>query len=188
MPSEKSISSQSHGERESARSRESATATARTAAAARWRGVIDAKNSSAAPVSTRSVERELELAVVVPTLDERDNVLELIRRLDPVLAGIAYEIVVVDDDSSDDTSRAVRELARRDPRVRLIQRVGRRGLASACIEGHAGHLRAVRRGDGRRPAARRDDVPAMLEKLRSESLDLVVGSASSGGAAAASAA
>src|SRR3954470_4433982 len=75
------------------------------------------------------VQRELELAVIVPTLDERENVVELIGRLKSVLAAVEHEIIVVDDDSSDGTADAVRELAQRDPSLRLIRRVGRRGLS-----------------------------------------------------------
>lgn len=76
-----------------------------------------------------------ELTVVVPSFNERDNVPELARRLDRVLAGIAWEMIVVDDDSPDGTAAVVKDLARRDPRIRCIRRVGRRGLAGACIEG-----------------------------------------------------
>lgn len=117
----------------------------------------------------------LELAIVVPTLDERENVVELIRRLESVLAGIEYEVVVVDDDSADGTPAAVRALALRDPRVRLVQRVGRRGLSSACVEGMlatAAPTVAVMDAD-----LQHDEtiLPAMLAKLKAEHLDLVVG-------------
>src|SRR5882672_2326716 len=75
------------------------------------------------------------LSVVVPTFKERGNVAELVRRLDLALAGIAWEAVFVDDNSPDGTAVAVKEIAARDPRVRCLRRVGRRGLAGACIEG-----------------------------------------------------
>ena len=75
------------------------------------------------------------LCVVVPTFNERDNVAELVRLLDATLAGIAWEVIFVDDDSPDGTAGRVRELGQADPRVRCIQRIGRRGLSSACIEG-----------------------------------------------------
>ena len=77
----------------------------------------------------------LELAVVLPTLNERDNLAPLIERLDAALSGIAWEAIFVDDNSPDGTSDAARELSQRDRRVRIIQRIGRRGLASAAIEG-----------------------------------------------------
>ena len=76
-----------------------------------------------------------ELTIVVPTFNERDNVSELARRLDGVLTGIAWEMLVVDDDSPDGTSEVAKGLSQRDPRIRCIRRVGRRGLSGACIEG-----------------------------------------------------
>ena len=77
----------------------------------------------------------LELAVVLPTYNERDNVAAMVARLDAALAGVGWEAIFVDDDSSDGTAGEVRRLAAADRRVRVIQRIGRRGLASAAIEG-----------------------------------------------------
>lgn len=120
--------------------------------------------------------RELELAVVIPTFNERENILELLARLDAVLEGIAYEVIVVDDDSADGTATAVQNVARTDARIRVIRRVGRRGLSSACIEGMmatpAPYV-AVMDAD-----LQHDEsiLPAMLSKLKSEQLDLVVAS------------
>src|SRR5580658_8694827 len=77
----------------------------------------------------------LELTVVVPTFNERENVVILLARLEQTLASIEWEAIYVDDNSPDGTSDVVREIARRDHRVRVIERIGRRGLSSACIEG-----------------------------------------------------
>src|SRR5947208_2596157 len=77
----------------------------------------------------------LELSVIVPTYDERDNVGELVARLDRCLSGRGWEVIFVDDDSTDGTAEVVRRLGQRDPRVRCLQRIGRRGLSSACVEG-----------------------------------------------------
>jgi len=79
--------------------------------------------------------RPLELAVVLPTYNERRNVATMVARLEKALAGLAWEVIFVDDNSPDGTSDEARELSRTDPRVRCIQRIGRRGLASAAIEG-----------------------------------------------------
>ncbi|MFL6246727.1 MAG: glycosyltransferase [Thermoanaerobaculia bacterium] len=124
---------------------------------------------------------DLELAVVIPTFNERANALELLRRLERVLAGVAYEVIVVDDDSPDGTAEALREVARGDRRVRVIQRVGRRGLSSACIEGMlatAAPVVAVMDAD-----LQHDEtlLPAMLERLRGERLDLVIGTRNASG-------
>ena len=77
----------------------------------------------------------LELAVVVPVFNERANVPLLIDKLARALAGVSWEAIFVDDDSPDGTADAARALAREDARVRVIQRIGRRGLSSACVEG-----------------------------------------------------
>ena len=119
----------------------------------------------------------LELAVVIPTFNERANVPVLVARLDQALAGVRWEAIFVDDDSPDGTADAARELARVDSRVRVIQRIGRRGLSSACIEGMcatAAPVVAVIDGD-----LQHDEtlLPAMLDALRTDrNLDLVVGS------------
>jgi dolichol-phosphate mannosyltransferase len=75
------------------------------------------------------------LTVVVPCYNERDNVAAMVTALEAALSGISWEAVFVDDNSPDGTAAAIREIARRDTRVRCIRRVGRRGLASAVIEG-----------------------------------------------------
>ncbi|MEE8123407.1 MAG: glycosyltransferase family 2 protein, partial [Alphaproteobacteria bacterium] len=117
-----------------------------------------------------------ELTIVVPTLNERENVPRLVERLDRVLRGIAWEAVFVDDDSDDGTLEALHDLARRDPRVRYIHRIGRAGLSSACLEGMASSsapFLAVMDAD-----LQHDErlLPDMLEALRGDEADLVVGS------------
>ena len=75
------------------------------------------------------------LCVVIPCFNEAANVAPMVARLDATLAGIAWEAIFVDDDSPDGTSAAVRAIAVQDSRIRCLKRIGRRGLASACIEG-----------------------------------------------------
>jgi dolichol-phosphate mannosyltransferase len=117
-----------------------------------------------------------ELAIVVPTFNERDNVAELISRLERVLSGIRWEVVFVDDDSPDSTSDLVRDLAQAKSHVRCVHRIGRRGLSRAVIEGilatSAPYI-AVMDAD-----LQHDEtvLPTMLDKLRSGDLDIVVGS------------
>lgn len=78
-----------------------------------------------------------ELSVIVPSYKERDNIVPLYDKLATALAGIAWEMIVVDDNSPDGTSDVARELSRRQPNARIIHRIGRRGLSSAVIEGMA---------------------------------------------------
>ena len=75
----------------------------------------------------------LQIAIVMPTLNERNNLRHLVERLDQALSGIVWEAIFVDDNSPDGTSDEARAIALADPRVRVIQRIGRRGLASAAI-------------------------------------------------------
>ena len=75
------------------------------------------------------------LSVVLPTYNERDNLPVLLQRLETALAGIDWEAIVVDDNSPDGTAELARELAHANPRLRVIRRVGRRGLSGACVEG-----------------------------------------------------
>ena len=75
------------------------------------------------------------LSVIVPTYREAANVPVLFERLKAVLADVPFEMIVVDDNSPDGTAAAVKTLARVHPNVRCLQRIGRRGLSSACIEG-----------------------------------------------------
>ncbi len=117
-----------------------------------------------------------ELCVVVPVLNERDNVAPLVERLRSTLDGIAWEVVFVDDGSGDGTRAEVARIGRGDARVRLVHRAGRRGLASAFVEGVECSLApyvAAMDGD-----LQHDEtlLPAMLAVLRAGEAEIVVGS------------
>jgi dolichol-phosphate mannosyltransferase len=120
---------------------------------------------------------DLELAVVIPTFNERANVPLLIEKLDAALTGRSWEAIFVDDNSPDGTADAARALGRSDARVRVIQRIGRRGLSSACIEGMcatAAPVVAVIDGD-----LQHDEtlLPRMLDVLAGDAnTDVVIGS------------
>lgn len=118
----------------------------------------------------------LELAIVLPTLDERDNLAPLIDRIGAALGPEGWEVIVVDDNSADGTAEAARALALADPRVRAIQRFGRRGLASAAIEGMcatAAPFVAVMDADHQHDPVL---LPAMLGAVRSGECDVAVAS------------
>ncbi len=76
-----------------------------------------------------------QLAIIVPTFNERDNVVSLFDLVGKAMGEIPFEFIVVDDNSPDGTAQVVKELARRHANVRCIHRIGRRGLSSAVIEG-----------------------------------------------------
>jgi len=129
-----------------------------------------------ASVLTQQWPASPELAIVIPVLNEADNVAPLVERLTRALAGIRWEAIFVDDDSPDGTADVVRALARLQGNLRCVQRLGRRGLSSACIEGilsSAAPYIAVMDGD-----LQHDEtlLPQMLAKIRAERLDIIVAS------------
>lgn len=77
----------------------------------------------------------LQIAIIIPTLNESGNVRPLLDRIENALQGIRWEAVFVDDNSSDGTADLLREIGRTDHRIRVLQRIGRRGLSSAVVEG-----------------------------------------------------
>jgi len=123
------------------------------------------------------------LAVVLPTYNERGNIAEAIARVGRVLDGVDWEVIVVDDDSPDGTAALAKEIADANPRVRCIRRVGRRGLAGACIEGmlaSAAPIVAVMDADLQHDEAL---LPAMLDAVRSGDADIAVASRFAAGSA-----
>ncbi|MCW2383444.1 MULTISPECIES: glycosyltransferase family 2 protein [unclassified Sphingobium] len=127
-----------------------------------------------APVAAQMLPAEL--AIVVPTFNEAQNVALLADLVDKALPGVAWELVFVDDNSPDDTSGKVRALAQRDPRVRILHRFGRRGLSSACVEGilaTSAPYVAIMDAD-----LQHDEsvLKTMFERIRADDVDLVVGS------------
>jgi len=116
------------------------------------------------------------LSVVVPTFNERDNVTTLYKRLEATFGATPWEVVFVDDNSPDGTWEVVRDLARRDPRVRCIRRIGRRGLSGACIEGilaSSAPYAAVIDADLQHDETQ---LPKMLALAQSGQAELVIGS------------
>jgi dolichol-phosphate mannosyltransferase len=122
-----------------------------------------------------------DLTVVVPCYNERANLVPLVAVLECALDGIAWELLVVDDNSPDGTADEARRLGALDGRIRCLRRVGRRGLSSAVIEGAlaaAGRYVAVMDGD-----LQHDEtiLPRMLALVRDGECALAVGSRHVGG-------
>jgi dolichol-phosphate mannosyltransferase len=118
----------------------------------------------------------LTLAIVLPTRNERDNLRPLLARIEQALGPEGWEAIVVDDDSADGTANEARAIAGADSRVRVIQRFGRRGLASAAIEGMcatAAPLVAVMDADLQHDPAL---LPAMRTAVESGACDIAIAS------------
>jgi dolichol-phosphate mannosyltransferase len=128
------------------------------------KGGLDARDSSL-----------VRLSIVVPTFNESQNVPELLCRLEATLGATGWEVIFVDDDSPDGTASKVRSIAQGDLRVRCLHRIGRRGLASACIEGMmatSAPVIAVMDAD-----LQHDEtvLPKMLIEIEQGGADMVIG-------------
>lgn len=124
---------------------------------------------------TQARLRPLALSVVVPTYNERANVEPLLERLDAALLGIEWEAIFVDDGSSDGTAELVASLAIEQRHIRLIRRVGRRGLSSAVVEGMLASVAPVL---GVIDADLQHDeaiLPALYRAVADEGCDLAIG-------------
>lgn len=126
--------------------------------------------------AAKAPEIPVELAVVIPTYNERGNVRPMLSALAKALEDVEWEVIFVDDHSADGTADAVREAAQTNRRVRVLERIGRRGLASACIEGMlatAAPYVAILDAD-----LQHDEklLPRMLERIKAEKLDIVIAS------------
>ncbi len=131
-------------------------------------------------------QRALRLSIVLPTFKEKGNVAEIVARLERAMAGIAWEAIFVDDNSPDGTADAAKAIAQIDPRIRCVRRVGRRGLAGACIEGmlsSSAPYVAVMDADLQHDETA---LPRMLARLEAGEADLVVGSRYTAGGSASS--
>src|ERR1700688_3802299 len=137
------------------------------------RVLVESHRAPSARTSTRPAP---ELSVIVPTFNERANVPLLVPRLQRTLDGIDWEVIFVDDNSPDGTAAAVRAIGETDARVRCIRRIGRRGLAGACLEGMlASQARFVAIMDA---DLQHDEtlLAGMLTRLRVGDVDLAVAS------------
>jgi dolichol-phosphate mannosyltransferase len=117
-----------------------------------------------------------ELAVVVPTFNEKMNIAPLLDGLRLALDRIDWEVIFVDDNSPDGTAKVARAAAQEDRRIRVIRRMGRRGLSGACLEGMlstSAPVVVVLDAD-----LQHDEtcLPHMLDILRRDQVDLVIAS------------
>ena len=132
----------------------------------------DAAAATAAPAA-----QTLEVSVLVPVLNEAETVGELALRVAEALdeLGLSFEIVFVDDGSTDATARRVREARERDARVKLVRlrrNFGKAAALSAGFDHSQGRLVITMDGDLQDDPS---EISRLLTKLESEELDLVSG-------------
>ena len=122
-----------------------------------------------------ALQQAPELSVIVPTFNEAENIPVLVERLRVALDGVAWEMIVVDDDSPDGTADVARKIGATDSRIRCLRRVGRRGLAGACLEGMlASQARFAAVIDADLQHDEKLLLP-MLKKMREGATDIVIG-------------
>ena len=104
----------------------------------------------------------VEFSVVVPVCNEAENVEPLAREIDAALAGRAYEMIFVDDGSTDDTAATLQRLKSELPALRVLRHSFRSGQSAAVASG----VRAARApwiatldGDGQNDPA---DIPKLI--------------------------
>ncbi len=115
------------------------------------------------------------LSVIIPTYNEDENIETIVILLSKVLRRIDYELIICDDNSSDNTIKVIKQLSGKFP-VRLLLREGSRGLSLAVIDGFKsakGDILCVMDADMSHPP---ESIPEMLSKIEKEGFDLVVAS------------
>ena len=116
------------------------------------------------------------LSVVIPTYNEKDNIPKILEKLKKVLKSITHEIIFVDDNSPDGTSAVIKDCIKNSSKIRLIHRIGRKGLSGAVIEGLCSE-RWLGCGDGLRLTAWWVQAIDMINLFsKNNSLDIVIGS------------
>ena len=118
-----------------------------------------------------------EISVVIPMRNEAPNVTELHKELTDVLRafGHAYEIITIDDGSTDDTFARLAALQRTDPRLRVIRFRRNFGQTAAFAAGFAyarGRYIVTSDGDGQNDPR---DIPTMIKLLDERGSDIVAG-------------
>ena len=117
-----------------------------------------------------------DISIILPAYNERENIKPVFDILTDILHEVSWEMIVVDDDSPDGTAEVVNNLAHQYSHVKCLHRVGKRGLSSACIDGilmsKAPYVAVMDADLQHDPAI----LPKMLNLLRDEDLDIIVGS------------
>ena len=110
-------------------------------------------------------EHAIELSLISPTFNEKENIIPLVERVHKALSKYSYELIVVDDNSPDGTSELAKSLSSKYP-LKVIVRTSERGLASAVVAGFdqaTGEVLGVIDADLQHPP---EEIPALLEAIR----------------------
>jgi dolichol-phosphate mannosyltransferase len=117
-----------------------------------------------------------EITIILPTLNESENLPTVVERIADALRGRSFEILVVDDNSRDSTPQVCAELARRFPLTLHVRTEPKDGLSGAVLEGMAraqGEFLVVMDADLQHPP---DKIPELLAPLERGETDFVLGS------------
>ena len=116
------------------------------------------------------------LSIITPTYNEVGNIAKFVNLIELTLKNYDYEIIFVDDNSSDKTHEIIKNLSSKKPHIRCLRRIGRRGLSSAVIEGclsSSSDLLLVMDADLQHDEKK---IPLMLQLIEEKQLDLVIAS------------
>lgn len=115
----------------------------------------------------------MKLSVVIPIMNEEDNIQPLIEQVHTALKDIAYELILVDDGSSDKTIENIKTYALDNTKLLIFNRnYGQTTAMAAGIEEASGELIVTLDGDLQNDPS---DIPLMIQKLEEEACDVVAG-------------
>lgn len=120
----------------------------------------------------------MNISIVIPTFNESQNITSLIDEIKSILDGINFEIIVVDDNSPDDTHKIIKDyiLKNNSTNISCINRTWKKGLSSAVVEGiglsNKDYI-CVMDGDGQHDPK---NILHMLDVFNIEDIDLIIGS------------
>ncbi|MEZ5377002.1 MAG: glycosyltransferase family 2 protein [Acidimicrobiales bacterium] len=136
---------------------------------------VDGSASDLGDVMAESSTTDPVVSIVLPTFNEGGNIVSMLERLDRALADLPHELIVVDDDSPDETWRIAQEYAADHPGIHVIRRSTERGLSSAVLAGMRaarGRVLGVIDADGQHDEA---ILPEMTERVLAGA-DICIGS------------
>ena len=118
----------------------------------------------------------MKLSIVIPIYNERNNISILVKKIHHVLRNSRFEIIVIDDSSTDGTTNILKNLKKKYPKFKFILRKKKeRDLSKSCAEGFTKSKFdkiVVMDGDLQHDPKY---IPIMLKKYNENNCDIVVG-------------